>query len=594
MKTFTFLKTAILSFVLLGLSLPEVKAQTGTANPTTITSAGGTVTLTGTAQNNRRFKSPTSWALLSGPLGNTVTVSSTVISPANSNENDATATATFPANSPAGVYTFRLSFTRSTQNNGNGTFTGTLDVTVNVFIPNLYSTSGTGAIRAYNVDPTTGAINFGPVSVLTPAGSTAGLALNRSVPVFDPAGSLYYVLNSSAATNNGIVQIYAANPNGTGNTNVGSIDMNGAGDNTGLGFVRFAMDPQGFGWLIAGDGSSQLRIAKFRGNGTNPISDVNTFSLVNLTVSGGTISEFQNGDLAFTSNGTLYALSNTTDGPTFIYTLNSTLSPTTLSKKWSVVPSGGSTFSGSVNGIAFTTSGSIHVSTSTGLYFIDATTANQASGTVSALLISSITGLTDLASASLPIESPLPVTLVSFDGSFRNDVATLKWQTENEVEFDHFVVERSAQGASFRSVGNKNAAGTGTGRSSYEFADNLGNETESAFFYRLKMVDKDGKFTYSKVVMIRKDKKGLKGLSLAPNPVVNAQATARLEAEGKGDVVLRIVDMTGKLVLQQKNAVNAGVNSISINNINQLQPGNYILQMVHEGQISSVKFTVAR
>jgi hypothetical protein len=75
---------------------------------------------------------------------------------------------------------------------------------------------------------------------------------------------------------------------------------------------------------------------------------------------------------------------------------------------------------------------------------------------------------------------------------------------------------------------------------------------------------------------------------------VNAQATARLEAEGKGDVVLRIVDMTGKLVLQQKNAVNAGVNSISINNINQLQPGNYILQMVHEGQISSVKFTVAR
>jgi hypothetical protein len=592
MKTFTFLRTAVLSFLLIGLSLTDLKAQTGTASPTTITSAGGTVTLTGTAPSNRRFKAPTSWALLSGPLGNTVTIGSTTIAPANSNENTATATATFPANSPAGAYTFRLSFTRSTQNNGSGTFTGTLDVIVNVFIPNLYSTSGSGTIKAYNVDPTTGAVNFGPLDVLTPSGSTAGLALNRPIPVFDPAGSLYYILNTS--NNSGVVQIYAANPNGTGNTNVGSIDMNGAGDNTGLGFVRFAMDPQGFGWIIAGDGSSQLRIAKFRGNGTNAISDVNTFSLVNLTVSNGSISEFQNGDLAFTASGVLYALSNTTNGPTYIYTLNSTLNPTTLSKKWTVIPAGGSTFSGSVNGIAFTTSGSIHVSTSTGLYFIDATTANQASGTVSASLITSISGLTDLASASLPIESPLPVTLVSFDGSFRNDVATLKWQTENEVEFDHFVVERSTQGASFRSVGNKNAAGTGAGRSSYEFADNLGNETESAFFYRLKMVDKDGKFTYSKTVMIRKDKKGLKGISLAPNPVVNAQATARVEAEAKGDVVIRVVDMTGKLVLQQKNGVNAGVNSISINNINQLQPGNYILQMVHEGQISSVKFTVAR
>ena len=55
MKTFTFLKTAILSFVLLGLSLPEVKAQTGTASPTTLTTAGGSVTLTGTARKNYRF-----------------------------------------------------------------------------------------------------------------------------------------------------------------------------------------------------------------------------------------------------------------------------------------------------------------------------------------------------------------------------------------------------------------------------------------------------------------------------------------------------------------------------------------------------------
>ncbi|MFN4285064.1 MAG: T9SS type A sorting domain-containing protein [Lacibacter sp.] len=372
--------------------------------------------------------------------------------------------------------------------------------------------------------------------------------------------------------------------------------MNGAGDNTSLGFVRLGFDPAGYGWIIAGNGSNQLRIAKFRGRGLNPIDNVNTFSLVNLTVNGGTIADFQNGDLAFDGQGTLFALANVTGGAASIYTLNSTVTPTTLTKKWTVVDGNtNNNFTGSVNGVAFSSTGSIHISTSTGIYFIDATTANSATGTVAAFPISTITGLTDLASASLPAGGPLPVRLLDFSGSLRNNTVTLRWQSEAETNFDRFEVERSTNNARFDRVATQSARGNGTGRAvNYEATDDLSGETAQAYFYRLKMIDSDGTFRYSKTIMIRKDRNGLKGFSLSPNPVVNGNAVLRFDAMAPAQVDIRIVDMTGKLVLQQRSTVVAGTNSILINNLQQIQPGNYILQTVYEGELQSLRFSVNR
>ena len=494
-------------------------------------------------------------------------------------------TITFPT---VGIYVVTVTATRGSQ------VATSAPTVVNVVEPNMYATAGSGAITAYHMNAVTGNILAGPQNVVTPSGSTAALGLNKSIPTFDPGGCLYYTLNTSTASNNGIVQIYAVNRNGTGNTLVGSIDMNGVSDNTGLGFVRLGMDPAGYGWIIAGNGSTQLRIAKFRGNGTNPITDVNTFGNVNLTVTNGAISDFQNGDLAFSGNGTLYALSNTTGGPTYIYTLNSTSNPPTRGRRWTVIPAGGSTFSGSVNGIAFTTAGSIHVSTSNGIFFIDGNTASQQTGTVEASLIFSATGFTDLASSAFPEDSPLPVKLLDFSGSLRNNVATIQWKTESEVNFDRFEVERSSKNNNFSTIGTETARGGSSRTASYSFADNLANETENVFHYRLKMIDTDGKFTYSHIIMMRKSSAGLKGLSLAPNPVVSSTATARVDVSSSTTVTLRVMDLSGKLVLQQKNAVAAGVNSIPVLNVQQLQPGTYVLQLINGDEIQSVRFTVAR
>lgn len=92
----------------------------------------------------------------------------------------------------------------------------------------------------------------------------------------------------------------------------------------------------------------------------------------------------------------------------------------------------------------------------------------------------------------------LPLTLKSFSAQEKNCVATLKWTTTGEVNVSHFEVEQSTDGVSFvtaRSVPAEN-----------NMAENNYTATVAVLndkmFYRLKMVDIDGRKIYSQTVLI--------------------------------------------------------------------------------------------
>jgi hypothetical protein len=191
-------------------------------------------------------------------------------------------------------------------------------------------------------------------------------------------------------------------------------------------------------------------------------------------------------------------------------------------------------------------------------------------------------------------QSSLPVKLLSFTGSYRNQFTTLNWETENEQNFDHFEIERSINGADFTAIGSKLALGNNASRMSYQYPDDLSSATSNVFYYRLKIMDKDGQFKYSNVIMIRKESKSINGIALNPNPVVNGAATVRFTSAGSDAVNFKVIDMTGKVVLQQQNKVYEGNNSVYINNLDRLQAGVYLLQMANGGEMTSIKFNIAR
>jgi uncharacterized repeat protein (TIGR01451 family) len=188
----------------------------------------------------------------------------------------------------------------------------------------------------------------------------------------------------------------------------------------------------------------------------------------------------------------------------------------------------------------------------------------------------------------------LPLTLVSFNGVYHNEQATLHWSTQNEYNFQKFEIERGFNGRDFTFIGAKNAIGNiNTPTADYEWIDNLANISAKTIFYRLKMIDIDGKTTYSKAVLIRKNSQSSDQITLLPNPVAN-HAQMLITSATSSDIEIRVINASGKRVLFQRSKIYAGNNSIALNDVSKLINGLYLLQVVQGDKMQAIKFIIAR
>lgn len=91
---------------------------------------------------------------------------------------------------------------------------------------------------------------------------------------------------------------------------------------------------------------------------------------------------------------------------------------------------------------------------------------------------------------------PLPVELLNFDAWINNEKnVELKWSSATEYDFSHFEIERSRDGNTFNFLEKLNSNGNSTLVQNYQAFDK--NPIRGISYYRLKMVDLDGSFTYS-------------------------------------------------------------------------------------------------
>ena len=175
----------------------------------------------------------------------------------------------------------------------------------------------------------------------------------------------------------------------------------------------------------------------------------------------------------------------------------------------------------------------------------------------------------------------LPVKLISFDGTLRNNTVSLNWSTATETNNDHFDVQRSTDGINFDNIvkvsyvkgnGNSNVVNT------YNYKDNISAITQAVINYRLKQVDVDGKSSFSKVVPIHISDKDFIVL-MFPNPF---KADIRMQATfaTAGNVSLLITDLNGKVVSKQSLAVTAGFNDIQVRELQYLNAGVYSVEII--------------
>lgn len=111
--------------------------------------------------------------------------------------------------------------------------------------------------------------------------------------------------------------------------------------------------------------------------------------------------------------------------------------------------------------------------------------------------------------------SILPVELIKFSVQADSDHARLHWTTASEYNNAGFEIQRSSDGASFEKIGWEKGVGTSYVLQEYSFSDF--NLSPGVYYYRLKQIDNDGDFNFSKVRSVRFDQSS-KHLSVYPNP----------------------------------------------------------------------------
>lgn len=163
-----------------------------------------------------------------------------------------------------------------------------------------------------------------------------------------------------------------------------------------------------------------------------------------------------------------------------------------------------------------------------------------------------------------------PLTLTNFTVQKQNNTIVLNWQTANEINTSHFTIQRSLNGIDFANIGKVNT--TGNSHGNYKFED-FYNQTATILYYRLQMMDKDGSFTYSKIVAIKLNAKD--NIIIYPNPV-QSTLYAQVTGTNNGKATLQISDIEGRVLQQQQVQLNAGSTSVSFNT-STLVKGNYVL-----------------
>jgi hypothetical protein len=178
--------------------------------------------------------------------------------------------------------------------------------------------------------------------------------------------------------------------------------------------------------------------------------------------------------------------------------------------------------------------------------------------------------------------NPLPVTLVSFTASKEGRISVLNWETTSETNSDYFQVQRSANAKNWEDLGSVSARGESNALVKYSFNDNA--PRGGANLYRLKMVDKDGSFAYSRIREL--SYAGGVHVTVYPNPVSNTLYIIEAEAGTLKEAAL--FNMKGQKVYQSSVA---GLQQIDVKS---LIPGIYIVKTTQtNGTESSQKIVIS-
>ncbi len=235
----------------------------------------------------------------------------------------------------------------------------------------------------------------------------------------------------------------------------------------------------------------------------------------------------------------------------------------------------------------------------TGCYGVGSFTINSFSPTVSpgsfASVVASTSNPIDLTASfsTFPLTptsytpgcTTLPIEIISFTATkTANEKVELNWATASEINNNCFSIERGTDGNNFETIGKVKGAGNSTGEKKYSFTDE--HPFSGINYYRLKQIDFDGNYTYSKIISVTTINH--QQLTIYPVPS-DKELNCEFYSDENSLVNIAVTDVLGNIILRKDIKEKHGMNKEKLD-ISNLSQGVYFLKIDNGMQQSQIKF----
>jgi M6 family metalloprotease-like protein len=187
------------------------------------------------------------------------------------------------------------------------------------------------------------------------------------------------------------------------------------------------------------------------------------------------------------------------------------------------------------------------------------------------------------------MDTPLPVVWDNVSASETNGSVLVEWSTHSEINNDYFEVEHSVNNIDFNTVGIVDGAGNSSIEQSYSYLHSgavLGHN-----YYRIKQIDFDGAYSYSKVVTANLSDANNSKLNIEYVFINDQKQEALIRYTKNAQVMIKILDITGKVLWSKSQIMNNEYEYINLEDFNVVD-GMFLITVKDIYQHDSKKFIV--
>lgn len=183
----------------------------------------------------------------------------------------------------------------------------------------------------------------------------------------------------------------------------------------------------------------------------------------------------------------------------------------------------------------------------------------------------------------------LPFNLLGLNAVYQSGQTELTWDAAGDEQLQQYTIEYSLDNKSFYTAGHVIPSGKG---GKYRFVD--GRVVEQKMYYRLKFTDKQGRDTYSKVLIVRNQGFQEAKLRISPNPI-SSQSIITCWSDQRQNAVVTLTDASGKTLVNLQKNLAKGSNSFPLNAPSGLPSGVYYLRLSYtDGTSATEKILISR